>query len=263
MHLFVGNRVSFLKPYHEDKRDICSVLTKANSRLDEYCQQNSIKTKYFTDRNTLLNLIENLSFEVLLSAGCPYVLPRKITEQSHRKFINIHPSLLPKYPGMHSITEALYKEGPFGVTIHTMEEKIDSGLIIAQKEFQVQPDWSAKEIFGEFFAQEEKLVKESILNGKLGLNNYASERSLPQIEDSNLFKRDDNFRRIEPWMTINEIAKRVAVLNVGNQHAFIQRAGDRLYIQDVYLDLNIGAGVIADQTVIFGAKDGAIGLVIL
>ena len=263
MHLFVGNRTSFLKPYYEDKRDICCVVTKANSRIDEYCQQNSIETKYFTDRNSLLTLIENLSFEVLLSAGCPYVLPRQITEQRHRKFINIHPSLLPKYPGMHSITEALYKDGPFGVTIHTMEEKVDNGLIIAQSEFEVLPSWTAKEIFGVFFDQEEKLVKQSLLDGKLDFKNYSTMRTFPLIQDANRFKRDDNFRRIEPWMTINEIAKRVAILNVENQHAFIQVAGKKRFIQDVFLGLNTSSGLISDQVVTFGAKDGVIGLVFL
>jgi phosphoribosylglycinamide formyltransferase-1 len=57
------------------------------------------------------------------------------------RIINIHPSLLPKFPGLEAWKQALAAgEGVTGCTVHYVDEKIDHGNIIAQREVRILPD---------------------------------------------------------------------------------------------------------------------------
>ncbi|MBM3230822.1 phosphoribosylglycinamide formyltransferase [Candidatus Peregrinibacteria bacterium] len=58
-----------------------------------------------------------------------------------RRMINVHPSLLPKYPGAHAIDDALAAgERETGMTIHYIDEGLDSGEIIVQKNCSIEKD---------------------------------------------------------------------------------------------------------------------------
>jgi phosphoribosylglycinamide formyltransferase-1 len=58
-----------------------------------------------------------------------------------QRIINIHPSLLPKFPGLEAWKEALAAdETVTGCTVHYVDEKIDHGRIIAQQEVAISPD---------------------------------------------------------------------------------------------------------------------------
>ncbi|MBU0458954.1 phosphoribosylglycinamide formyltransferase, partial [Patescibacteria group bacterium] len=57
------------------------------------------------------------------------------------KIINVHPALLPKYPGAHGIEEAMEAgEKETGMTIHIIYEGVDTGPILVQKSCSILPD---------------------------------------------------------------------------------------------------------------------------
>ncbi len=71
--------------------------------------------------------------EVAVLAGYMHLLTAPFLELFPDRIVNVHPSLLPKYPGMHAIEEALAAgETSTGATVHFVDEGIDSGPIIGQ-----------------------------------------------------------------------------------------------------------------------------------
>ncbi len=80
--------------------------------------------------------------------------PEAIARYPHR-IINIHPSLLPAFPGAHAVEEALeYGVRTTGVTIHFVDEKVDHGPIISQHPVAVEPDDTAESLHARIQAQE-------------------------------------------------------------------------------------------------------------
>ena len=72
--------------------------------------------------------------------------------------VNIHPSLLPAFKGKDAIGQAIaYGVKVMGVTIHYVDETMDGGQIIAQRAFDVLPQWSHEEIEQQVHAIEHEL----------------------------------------------------------------------------------------------------------
>jgi formyltetrahydrofolate-dependent phosphoribosylglycinamide formyltransferase len=96
--------------------------------------------------DALLAELRKYSFEYVVLAGYMRVLtPRFLKEFRHPdgyfKVINIHPSLLPEFPGAHGYEEAFEQNVPMsGITIHLVDEQVDHGPILAQETFPRLPD---------------------------------------------------------------------------------------------------------------------------
>ena len=74
--------------------------------------------------------------EFIALAGYMRLLTTTILNPYKGKIVNVHPSLLPKYKGKDAIGQAIAaKETTYGVTIHYVDEGMDTGTIISQKSF--------------------------------------------------------------------------------------------------------------------------------
>ena len=84
----------------------------------------------------LWHLQEQISLqqcELIVLAGFMKILPEAFTKAYKNKIINIHPSLLPKYPGLHTHQRALDNGDEFhGATVHYVNEELDAGQRISQ-----------------------------------------------------------------------------------------------------------------------------------
>ncbi len=89
----------------------------------------------------LLKFLKSLDFDLIVLAGYMRILPPFIVREFWRKIINIHPSLLPAFPGLHAIEKA-YKYGVkvTGVTVHYVDEGVDTGPIIMQECVKIEDD---------------------------------------------------------------------------------------------------------------------------
>ena len=95
-------------------------------------------------------LVEELQVsnpDLIVLAGFMRILTSVMTEAFRKKIINIHPSLLPKYPGLDTHNSVI-KNGDLkhGVTIHFVNEVLDGGQIIAQGEISVNADETLEEL---------------------------------------------------------------------------------------------------------------------
>jgi phosphoribosylglycinamide formyltransferase 1 len=79
--------------------------------------------------------------EALVLAGFMRVLAPVAIDRFPGRIINIHPALLPSFPGAHAVRETLdYGVFVTGVTVHFVDEEVDHGPIIHQETIQVLPD---------------------------------------------------------------------------------------------------------------------------
>ncbi|MFT4629264.1 MAG: phosphoribosylglycinamide formyltransferase-1 [Arenicella sp.] len=89
----------------------------------------------------LIDKIDSLKPDLLILAGFMRILTTEFVEHYHNRLINIHPSLLPKYPGTDTHQRALEANDEWhGVSIHFVVPEVDAGPIIAQGRFQIKAD---------------------------------------------------------------------------------------------------------------------------
>ena len=89
----------------------------------------------------LAQMLRDAGAELVVLAGFMRVLKSPMLEAFPRQIINIHPSLLPKFPGLEAWKQALNAgEKMTGCTVHYVDEKIDHGDVIAQREVPILPD---------------------------------------------------------------------------------------------------------------------------
>ena len=88
----------------------------------------------------LLKLLQDYQIDFIALAGYLRVVGPTILAAFPNRIINLHPALLPKYPGLHSIERAFEAgEQETGVTVHYIDAGLDSGPIIAQQAVKVLP----------------------------------------------------------------------------------------------------------------------------
>jgi len=89
----------------------------------------------------LVRMLRDAGVELVILAGFMRVLKAPMLEAFPRRILNIHPSLLPKYPGLEAWKQALAAgEKITGCTVHCVDERIDHGNIIAQREVPILPN---------------------------------------------------------------------------------------------------------------------------
>lgn len=89
----------------------------------------------------LIKQIDAYRPDIVVLAGFMRILsPDFVTHYQH-KLLNIHPSLLPKYPGLHTHRQVLANKDSFhGVTVHFVTEELDGGPMIIQARIPVLPN---------------------------------------------------------------------------------------------------------------------------
>jgi phosphoribosylglycinamide formyltransferase-1 len=89
----------------------------------------------------LVRMLRDAGVELVILAGFMRVLKAPMLEAFPRRILNIHPALLPKFPGLDAWKQALAAgEKVTGCTVHYVDEGIDHGDIIAQREVSILPN---------------------------------------------------------------------------------------------------------------------------
>ena len=112
----------------------------------------------------VLKLIIDYNVKLLVLAGYMRLLSKNFVNSLPSKFIvNVHPSLLPKYKGMNAIKQALDDSAEYtGVTIHYVDENMDSGSIIKQDSIKINEADTAESLKDRLQAIEHSLYSDTI-----------------------------------------------------------------------------------------------------
>ncbi len=96
-----------------------------------------IKSK---NEELIIQVMEAWKVDYIVLAGWMRIVTPKLIESFPNRIINLHPSLLPKYKGLHAIERALESGDTMtGVTVHYVNEELDGGEIIMQEEVPILP----------------------------------------------------------------------------------------------------------------------------
>ena len=159
---------------HADKIDlqISAVISNRDNAFGLQRAQSANINTYFVDSrifnsryafdNELISVINKLDVELIILAGYMRILSPVFINHFSGKILNIHPSLLPKYPGLNTHQRAIDAcDKEHGATVHFVTEKLDEGPIISQETVQVDTADTEKSL------AEKVLEREHILYPKV------------------------------------------------------------------------------------------------
>jgi phosphoribosylglycinamide formyltransferase-1 len=107
--------------------------------------------------------LDSRSIDLLVLAGYMQLLSRAFVRRFERRAINLHPALLPSFPGLDAIGQALaHGVRVTGVTVHFVDEGVDSGPIILQRPVPVPASRDRDELEEAIHAVEHDLLSEAI-----------------------------------------------------------------------------------------------------
>jgi len=94
-----------------------------------------------TERDLVMaTWLEEHGVELVVLAGYMHLLTEPFLRRFPERIVNVHPSLLPAFPGAHALDDALDAGAETtGVTVHLVDEGLDTGHVLAQEEVPVEP----------------------------------------------------------------------------------------------------------------------------
>ncbi len=127
----------------------------------------SIDINNFKDANSfeeeILRLIKPYNLELICLAGYMKILSKKFIDKFSGKIINIHPSLLPKYKGLNTHRRVIENMDTIsGCTVHYVNENLDDGEIIIQREISIDADDTENTLADKILKEEHIIYPEAI-----------------------------------------------------------------------------------------------------
>mgnify|MGYP003117576778 FL=1 len=113
------------------------------------------------DEDKMIKLFEVYNVDLIVLAG--YMRVIKNPSKFPCPIINVHPSLLPKYKGLHAVEQAMEAgEEVTGCTVHYVNEELDGGEIIKQGEVPIMPDDTVESLTKAIQREEYRILPEVI-----------------------------------------------------------------------------------------------------
>jgi len=107
----------------------------------EFVNPGKFRTKLEPEaEERVVKLLQKAGVELVVLAGWMRMIKKPLLEAFPERIINIHPSLLPKFPGLQAWKQAIEaREAESGCTVHYVDDGMDSGPIIAQQSVPILP----------------------------------------------------------------------------------------------------------------------------
>ena len=137
-----GNGSNFENIVHScPKHDVVlMVYNKKKCKAKKRADRLDINSCYSKDEDEIIALFHAYNVDMIVMAGWMKIVSKKFVDEFAGRIINLHPSLLPKYKGLHAIEQAMKAgETETGATVHFVNEHLDSGAIIRQQEVPILP----------------------------------------------------------------------------------------------------------------------------
>jgi phosphoribosylglycinamide formyltransferase-1 len=155
------------------------ISNKADAYALERARNHGISAVFLDPKNydragydrAILNVLKQYDTDLLLLAGYFRLLGSEIIEAYRNRVLNIHPSLLPAFKGLHAQKQAFeYGVKVAGCTVHFVDEGLDSGPIIIQRCVPVLPEDTEETLTERILEQEHLIYPEAVklfVEGKL------------------------------------------------------------------------------------------------
>ena len=145
-----------------DKRDAAG-LAKARERgIETIVIPRAGRAREEHDRE-IIAALKSRDIDLICLAGYMRVLSREFIGAYRGRILNIHPSLLPAFRGLNAQQQALsHGAKTSGCTVHFVDETLDGGPIIAQREVPVNEDDTVESLSARILIEEHKLYPEAV-----------------------------------------------------------------------------------------------------
>jgi phosphoribosylglycinamide formyltransferase-1 len=139
-------------------------LEKARAlRLPTVCVPQRLVADRLAHEARVLEALGNAGVEWICLAGYMRLLSPSFIARYPRRILNIHPSLLPAFPGLDAQKHALEQGVKVtGCTVHLVDEGLDSGPIVVQRAVPVKDDDSVESLAARILAEEHKAYPEAL-----------------------------------------------------------------------------------------------------
>ena len=137
-----GNGSNFENIVHScpDHEVVLMVYNKKKAKAKKRADRLDIPSCYSKDEDEIIALFNAYNIDLIVMAGWMRVVSKKFVDEFSGRLINLHPSLLPKYKGLHAIEQAIEAgESETGCTVHFVTEELDSGAVIKQQGVPILP----------------------------------------------------------------------------------------------------------------------------
>jgi phosphoribosylglycinamide formyltransferase-1 len=144
-------------------RDVDAIVMEPSAHPDRYAYTDAVRGE----------LLER-SIDTVVLAGYMRVLGASFFEAFPERVLNVHPALLPSFPGAHAVADALaWGVKVTGVTVHLVDEQVDHGPIVLQEAIEVRDEDTRETLEPRVHAVEHRLLPAAVralLDGRLAVD---------------------------------------------------------------------------------------------
>jgi len=158
-----GKIAGEIKVVMSDNPDAYALKRAQQYHIDtRYVDFKEFKNREDYDKEIIKTLKEK-KIELVVLAGYMRILSPYFIRTYQNKIINIHPALLPSFPGLHAQKQAVeYGAKVSGCTVHFVDEGVDSGPIILQKAVEVSDDDTEESLAEKILKEEHQIYPRAI-----------------------------------------------------------------------------------------------------
>jgi len=147
-----------------DKRDAAGLESASKRGIETLVIERGARTRQEHDREIVSALMAR-QIDLVCLAGYMRVLSSEFIDAYRGRILNIHPSLLPAFPGLDAQRQALeHGAKQSGCTVHFVDETLDGGPIVAQREVPINDDDTVESLSARILIEEHKLYAEAVAN---------------------------------------------------------------------------------------------------
>ena len=139
------------------------ISNNPNAFAIKRCQKHKIKSEVCKSEDDITKVIDESGAELICLAGFMRILSPRFVSKFSGCIMNIHPALLPSFPGLHAQRQALEHGVKFsGCTIHFVNEGVDAGPIILQAVVPVLASDTEETLTARILTEEHKIYSQAI-----------------------------------------------------------------------------------------------------
>ena len=149
LDILIENNFNIVKVYTQPPKKSKRGQKVNHSAVEDFCKRNKLNFKNQKNLNDKkeFQIFKKLSPDIVIVVAYGQIIPKYFLDITKFGFINVHASLLPKWRGAAPIQRAIMNgDKKIGVSIMKIEEKLDSGPILASKELELEQNSTHGEI---------------------------------------------------------------------------------------------------------------------
>lgn len=199
---------------------------------DWLIDQEEVNVKALLTTKEQLKLVRQIEPDIAISVGYRHIVPEDIIEIPERGILNLHPSYLPYGRGANPNVWSIVDEDPAGVTLHFMNESLDTGEIIAQERVDKNFSDTGKDLHKRLEEAQVELFKENwpdIIDNSIETEAQQRDEGTyhKSTEFDELCEIDlDKEYRVEEFLNILR-----ALTFPPYKNAYVEKNGEKYYIE--------------------------------